>query len=345
MKCGLETVVALASSSAIAAGSMAHAASPLAFPGWVSAPAEAHDSYPYNRTLNLTPRPSGAAVVKCHRHENGDLDHCQVISETPDNLGFGRAAAVAASLSRAVSPPADALTSDDDVQVAVAFDGQAATAHDPKLGEHTVVEPNWSVRPNFIDIMRYYPEMAQRRNIGGQAMVACYVPVEGPLDGCRVVSEAPEGLGFGEAALAAARTFSMRPKTIDGQPVPGGVVVIPINFSTPTSGAGPKAYGDKFLSAPVWATQADSAQIAAAFPQSQIGTTAKIYVVLVCMVGADGGLDHCKTENGSDLDPSFDAAARGLTKYYRVDRTAYGAGSPAGFWAEVVVPFTPPPSR
>jgi hypothetical protein len=46
-----------------------------------------------------------------------------------------------------------------------------------------------------------------------------------------VESEQPLGESFGEAALAMAKEFSFRPKTVDGVPVDDGEVHIPLHFS------------------------------------------------------------------------------------------------------------------
>lgn len=51
-----------------------------------------------------------------------------------------------------------------------------------------------------------YPEAAVLRDIPlATVRVACIVPPDGRLDECRILSEAPDGLGFGRAALVAAR--------------------------------------------------------------------------------------------------------------------------------------------
>jgi TonB family protein len=59
-------------------------------------------------------------------------------------------------------------------------------------------------------ISAYYPDRAQRMNIGGAAQIDCAADAQGVLSDCKVLSEAPEGWDFGQAALKAARAGALR---------------------------------------------------------------------------------------------------------------------------------------
>ena len=78
-----------------------------------------------------------------------------------------------------------------------------------------------------------YPQAAETLAIDGHAVIACEVSAGGEAVDCRVLSEAPEGLGFGNAALTVSREFRFRPKTINGQPVGGGKARVPLTFRYP----------------------------------------------------------------------------------------------------------------
>ena len=78
-----------------------------------------------------------------------------------------------------------------------------------------------------------WPYEAAQKGIGGRAVIQCSVDVQGLLQGCTVVSETPEGSGFGGSALLLAGSFEMKPKMVNGRPVAGGVVRIPIVFGDP----------------------------------------------------------------------------------------------------------------
>jgi hypothetical protein len=75
--------------------------------------------------------------------------------------------------------------------------------------------------------------------LGGRAEMSCSVSALGTLEGCRILSEVPAGMGFGAAALSMAAIFHMRPKAIDGSNVAGAQVNIPIRFAFPPTDAPP----------------------------------------------------------------------------------------------------------
>ena len=65
----------------------------------------------------------------------------------------------------------------------------------------------------------------------GTATITCAVTATGSLTGCRVIRESPGEFGFGAATLKLAQYFKMSPRTVDGRPVEGGQVTIPIRFN------------------------------------------------------------------------------------------------------------------
>ncbi|KRA63877.1 energy transducer TonB [Caulobacter sp. Root655] len=107
-------------------------------------------------------------------------------------------------------------------------------AGDPPV-EPTVAKvirsPNWLKKPGASEFSRFYPESAMRREVSGQATLACTVAANGALRDCVVAGETPAEEGFGNAAVKLSKYFRMSPQTENGQPVDGASVRIPIKFS------------------------------------------------------------------------------------------------------------------
>jgi TonB family protein len=125
----------------------------------------------------------------------------------------------------------------------LAFETHAGPGSDPRgidlPVEGVVTNPDWIAKPTGDELGAVYPLVPMALNISGRAEINCKVTAEGGVSDCKVIGEFPLGEGFGGAALALTPYFKMKPRTIDGKPVGGAAVNIPIRFQMAPSPAEP----------------------------------------------------------------------------------------------------------
>jgi TonB family protein len=147
--------------------------------------------------IALTNGISGRALVRCEVAADGDSD-CSVIEADPADWGFGDAAARLSENWRFTPATANGSAVESTRDVTVRFPNQVA--------EPLIIYPELhvrGVRGNVAadeDGARFYPQRAHVEGMTGRALIACAARSDRSLD-CAVEREAPEGFGFGEAAV------------------------------------------------------------------------------------------------------------------------------------------------
>ncbi len=91
-----------------------------------------------------------------------------------------------------------------------------------------ITNPDWLRRPTAADMV--WPGGAYYAHVRGRVEIDCVVNAKGRLEQCVVLTEEPKGWGFGDAAIATAANFRMKPVLRDGEPVGGARIRIPIIF-------------------------------------------------------------------------------------------------------------------
>jgi TonB family protein len=180
---------------------------------------------------------SARTILACDLGADGKLTACGVASEDPAGRGFGEAALGLTDKFQMTLWSADGLpTTDGAVRIPITFKGDAlAKAANPVAKadpKPTVIEePDWLEKPSGSEFSQLYPDRAAKQTKSGFASIRCVVKVDGTLEKCTVLEEKPEKYGFGAAAVKMAAYFKMRPQKVDGTPVTGATVVIPISFT------------------------------------------------------------------------------------------------------------------
>ena len=109
------------------------------------------------------------------------------------------------------------------------------------VAANPVSNPDWVRKPTPEQVEHAYPPLALMLKVPGRALLSCSITAEGKTRSCAVVSETPRGMGFGPAALSLVPTFEVKPLTVAGLPVDGGVIAIPLRFTLPEDDPPPTA--------------------------------------------------------------------------------------------------------
>lgn len=171
-------------------------------------------------------RVGGIVTLDCRVGTDGRLSNCNELREEPKGLGFDRAA-------KSLAPKFLGPTKNKDgaelgrYRTSVTF----TFAPPPLEGPPTIGKPKWTALPTVEDFESALPAKAKAAGVyKARVALSCTVGARGRADGCKVVSEDPPSLGWGEAALALAPGFGLNLWTEEGLPTVGGTVRIPVRF-------------------------------------------------------------------------------------------------------------------
>lgn len=274
-------------------------------PDWIEEPTD--EAMWLAAPLEADGRP-GEVILGCRVAADGAVHDCVVQFERPTGLGFGDAALKLSTLFK-MRPMLK-----DGKPVAGGVVHIPIRWTEGPHGGGVITSPDWLRKPSAQDLSRVVPARAAKEGRNGQATIACRVNLEGGVYDCAVVEEDPAGYGFGEAALAMSSSFAMRPMSLDGKPVAGAVVRIPIRWL----GMRPShQIGASVLRAPPWGKAPNFDQLLAAYPEKARRKAVAGRVTLMCRYGKAGTLSACDVHDEDPKDAEFGRAARKLAPLFQ----------------------------
>jgi TonB family protein len=204
---------------------------------WLKSPSYADVAAAYPERLRQS-RQSARATLACTFTAEGKLTACSVQNELP--VGTDVAPAVRKLIDSFQAPPSvttplgEVPVAGLAVEIPVSFSERMLESdRAPIIGS-----PPWSVVPSSADFGAAFPAQARSiENVNSRVVLQCTVAQGGVLDGCRVSSETPPGMGFGAAALTLAQKFRVAPWSAEGVPTVGSSVRLPIVYNSSTGSA------------------------------------------------------------------------------------------------------------
>lgn len=170
---------------------------------------------------------AGVVGLQCGFSYQRTLSQCRVLTEEPKGYGFGRAAErVARQFVSAPMRPGGQPLSGASIQLSVAF-----TPALLKPDAEVAGKPNWAALPSQESLDKTFsglPSAAADLRV----VMRCTVEQGGSLTDCSTVSETPAGQGLGARALALTPEFRLSTWTMEGLPVVGSAVDIPLRYKT-----------------------------------------------------------------------------------------------------------------
>lgn len=272
---------------------------------------------------------TGDAEVECVVADKGGLADCKVLSEYPMNRGFGAAA----------------LSLSDRYKVKVK-DEAGASAIGRKISYSLEflapgdANPNWVRKPSSQDLAGVFPVAAVKAGKDGRAVIRCRVTTDGFLDRCKVLSETPEGLGFGHSALALAPQFLMSPKIRNGQPVEAEIS-LPITWEGLAEGNFGPVSKERLIIDPPWKAAPSLAQVEAAWPKAAAGED-NGQAALRCRLKETGALNDCEVISELPKGKGFGKAALALADHFTVSVAPGDAKIARLIQVDVPFRFRPP---
>lgn len=287
----LPTVVLMAGSA------LAQPADIVVEPSWRTKPSgeQMAKNYP---AAALDREISGKATIECDVRIDGRLENCEILSETPYGLGFGKAAVKVMVAGATMNPRKinGKAVAGGKMRIPVTFASMRA-------GNRTIIfNPVWAKAPDFEAIAAAWPEGSGAEE--GVAVLRCSLRANGSLGGCTTAG-ATDG-GFAGAARRLAPQFEMKLSPEEASRYANADVMISFQFYNPAS----IEARERSVKDPTWITMVKPEAVLAVYPAQAAEAGVKSgRGVADCLVAPDGKLTDCKVAREKPANLGFGASA------------------------------------
>nr|QQZ49634.1 hypothetical protein JKL49_22495 [Phenylobacterium glaciei] len=195
---------------------------------WTEAPtyAQVVAAFPAKARIAKT---GGNVVLDCSFKSDGRLTGCELLGETPKGLDLGRAAKTLMPLFMGPT-----LRSDGPAPFARGADSNHLPHRDDLCDPSRDGQARWTAAPSAEALLAAIPATAATAGVRtARVVMSCTIAQGGGLEGCKVSSEDPVGLGFGAATLGLVKDIRVSIWTAEGLPTIGGSINVPIRYDIP----------------------------------------------------------------------------------------------------------------
>jgi TonB family protein len=171
---------------------------------------------------------TGRATLHCHFKKDGTLTSCTTMAEEPAGQGFSAAARQLAANFQAPLETIPNLPPVENLSIDVPFTFNQDMLDNKR---RAMSRPVWTSQPGPEAMRAVFPPRALAAGMGkARVVLSCEIGPQGGLADCRVSSEEPKDLGFGQAALALSRGYRVQRWSDEGLPTVGQAINIAIGY-------------------------------------------------------------------------------------------------------------------
>lgn len=256
----------------------------------------------------------GNARLTCIVTVQGLVRNCVVATETPAGQGFGSAALTLVPQFLFRPATHDGKPVESEATIPINFDCEGAACGSVSPGGRKVLTGlAWAIAPTQLEMVAAYPAKAHAAHILGVTSIQCLVTPANGLGSCDVMSEEPNGHGFGRAGMTLARQFHNPTNVPAGTKIAGSAVRLTFTFGEQMYDGAPYVAKPKFTQAPT------PEEMFAVYPKAALTKDLLSGSAIVkCKVVTEGQLTDCSLLSETPVGEGFGAAVLALAPKFHL---------------------------